>query len=438
MIVSRVYRYRLEPTPQQKKYLLRVGMGCRYIYNLGLQQRSLARNDKLPSLYELHQQRLSEFQQQKDESEEKQSLAKQFSLGSDSSTRPIKHMITGQKQSKELTALRRQTDWMKEIPFSCLQNALVVDLHQAFQHFYRRVRNGKKISEASKNSFGYPVPRRKSHLSILWKPNDVSIKSLSKACGGKDYFSEIRMPKCPGLMRMRQDRPIPEAAKIGQKRVIQESDAHWYIGFTVEENIDWHSAAEEIGFVTLSGSTVSLQDGTVYPLAGKQDRTWTLVRVVDQKIAKKRRQLARKDKFSENWRKQSQQISKLQHKRAEALKSLRHEITNQLASRFRSLVVTDLSALSGPVDSAEPLLGVADFLKQLDYKMNWHGGELTLAMVPELAQGCSQCGRVKSFVQRNLNSFCCNVCGFETLILANVTQIPLSAKHSESELSRYT
>ena len=158
----------------------------------------------------------------------------------------------------------------------------------------------------------------------------------------------------------------------------------------MEENIDWHSAAEEIGFVTLSGSTVSLQDGTVYPLAGKQDRTWTLVRVVDQKIAKKRRQLARKDKFSENWRKQSQQISKLQHKRAEALKSLRHEITNQLASRFRSLVVTDLSALSGPVDSAEPLLGVADFLKQLDYKMNWHGGELTLAMVPELAQGCSQ------------------------------------------------
>jgi hypothetical protein len=43
-------------------------------------------------------------------------------------------------------------------------------------------------------------------------------------------------------MKMPQDRQIPSEAKIDQKRLIQESDGHWFIGFTVEENVDWQLA----------------------------------------------------------------------------------------------------------------------------------------------------------------------------------------------------
>jgi len=75
-------------------------------------------------------------------------------------------------------------------------------------------------------------------------------------------------------MKMRQDRPIPVESKIGQKRVIQESDGHWFIGFTVEENVDWQLAEEDIGFVTLGGgSPVGVHDGTAYPLTAKQQKT---------------------------------------------------------------------------------------------------------------------------------------------------------------------
>ena len=117
-----------------------------------------------------------------------------------------------------------------------------------------------------------------------------------------------------------------------------------------------------------------------------------MIEDLDQKIKKRRRQLSRKEKFSENWKKQRQQISKLQHKRAAALKSMRYEITSQLASRFRSLVVTDLRRASALAQSVEPSLGVADFLKQLSYKMHWRGGELNFAQTPKLLYGCSQCG----------------------------------------------
>ena len=104
MLVSRVYKFWLEPTPLQEKYLLRAAMGCRYIYNLGLQQRNLVREDNLPSLTELYHQRLLALQQQKAAPEAHQKLARQSSLGSDQNhlQKPIQHRVTGQAQSKEL------------------------------------------------------------------------------------------------------------------------------------------------------------------------------------------------------------------------------------------------------------------------------------------------------------------------------------------------
>ena len=101
---------------------------------------------------------------------------------------------------------------------------------------------------------------------------------------------------------------------------------------------------------------------------------------------------------------------------------MRHEITSQLASRFRSLVVTDLRRLLASAQSDEPSLGVDDFLKQLSYKMQWRGGELNFAHTPELLYGCSQCGGSQTSIRGSSESLCCNACGFESPLEANVAQ----------------
>jgi len=101
---------------------------------------------------------------------------------------------------------------------------------------------------------------------------------------------------------------------------------------------------------------------------------------------------------------------------------MRHEITSQLASRFRSLVVTDLRRLTASAQSIEPSLGVADFLKQLSYKMHWRGGELNFAHTPELLYSCSQCGSTQTSIRGISEALCCKVCGFESPLEANVAQ----------------
>ena len=101
---------------------------------------------------------------------------------------------------------------------------------------------------------------------------------------------------------------------------------------------------------------------------------------------------------------------------------MRHEITSQLASRFRSLMVTDLRRLLASAQSDEPSLGVADFLKQLSYKMQWRGGKLNFAHTPELLYGCSQCGGSQTSIRGSSEGLRFNACGFEILLGANVAQ----------------
>ena len=99
---------------------------------------------------------------------------------------------------------------------------------------------------------------------------------------------------------MHQNRPITVDAKIGQKQVILESDARRFIRFIVEENLDWQLAEEDIGFIILGCSPVSVHDRTAYSQTEKQEKIWALIESPDQKIMKRSRQLSRKEKFLEN------------------------------------------------------------------------------------------------------------------------------------------
>ena len=86
---------------------------------------------------------------------------------------------------------------------------------------------------------------------------------------------------------MHQDRPITVDAKIRQKQAILESDARRFIGFIVDENLDWWLAEEDIGFIILGCSPVSVHDRTAYSQTENQEKIWALIESPDQKIMKR-------------------------------------------------------------------------------------------------------------------------------------------------------
>ena len=61
MLINYPYKFRLEPTEEQEKQLYHFAFTCRFLYNLALDQRNLAKSpDPLPSLLEMWQKRVAD------------------------------------------------------------------------------------------------------------------------------------------------------------------------------------------------------------------------------------------------------------------------------------------------------------------------------------------------------------------------------------------
>ena len=103
-----------------------------------------------------------------------------------------------------MTVLRKDVEWIQDVPFSCLQETLR-SLQTAFKNFFDRVKKGQRVSEG-RNPFGYPVYRNRYRLLIPFKPANLTIKRFSDRAGGDEglYFSELKVPLIDGLMKFRQ------------------------------------------------------------------------------------------------------------------------------------------------------------------------------------------------------------------------------------------
>ena len=202
MLINYPYKFRLEPTEEQEKQLYHFAFTCRFIYNLALDQRNLAKSpDPLPSLLEMWQKRLADKEAGVKREREKVDFEEERK-------KEIVHKgINFNFQSAQMTVLRKNVEWMGDVPFSCLQQTLM-SLQTAFKNFFDRVKKGQRVSEG-RNPFGFPVYRSRYRLSIPFKPVDVSIKRVCERAGGEEgvYFSEVKIPLI-GLVKFRQNRPV--------------------------------------------------------------------------------------------------------------------------------------------------------------------------------------------------------------------------------------
>ena len=140
MLINYPYKLRLEPTEEQETRLFHYAHTCRFVYNLALDQRNLAKSpEPLPSLLDIWQKRVAD--KEKDIKPERKEVDYE-----EEREKPIVHKINYQFQSPQMTVLRKDVEWMQDVPFSCLQESLRV-LQTAFKNFFDRVKKGQRVSE---------------------------------------------------------------------------------------------------------------------------------------------------------------------------------------------------------------------------------------------------------------------------------------------------
>lgn len=142
------YKFRLYPTKVQQEQIFRNFGCCRYVFNhfLAQRQEQYRETGKAPTRFQ---------------------------------------------QDKSLTALKQELPWLREADSTSLQ-AAIQDLDAAFQHFFRRVKQGKKP--------GYPRFKSKHDHKQSYKSKCVgtNIKVLDRV---------VQLPKL-GLVKCRVSKEV--------------------------------------------------------------------------------------------------------------------------------------------------------------------------------------------------------------------------------------
>ena len=322
---------------------------------------------------------------------------------------------------KELTAWKREeeTAFLGEAHSQPLQQALK-DLGRAYTNFFAgRAAFPRFKKRGQRDSFRYPQP----------KPKHIDQAN-----------SRVFLPKI-GWVRYRNSRAIEGAPK---NLTIALEAGRWYVSIQTERTLpDPLPAADSAVGIDLGVARfATLSDGIVYkPLDS--------FRGLEKQLAWEQRKLARKKKFSRNWRKQKARITALHRRIGNVRKDYLHKVSTTISKNHAMVVVEDLkvanmsaSARGTPEQPGSNVRAKAGlnkaildqgwfaFRQMLDYKLGWNGGWLVAVNPRNTSRTCGACGHVDAENRTSQAEFQCVACGFEENADLNAARNILRAGHA--------
>jgi len=292
---------------------------------------------------------------------------------------------------KGVTQLKKADEhaWLRDVSVSVPRMALM-QLERAYANFFRRCKEGDVVK-------GFPKWKSKKRSKVVFhlEPNTVKIED-----------KRIRLPKI-GWVRM--TKPLRFAGKLVGTVAISEQAGAWYASINVEtEHVPADSQGRAIGIDLGIKTLATLSDGMVY------DNPRAL-KYYEKLLAKAQRQLAKKQKGSKRRAKAKLRVQRIQKRIADIRANTIHKATTDIVGRYSFVAMEDLN-VKGMVKNHNLARAVSDaafgeFRRQMQYKLDWDGGELTLVdqWFPS-SKLCSECGCINSSVTLANREWTCPDC----------------------------
>lgn len=352
MKVFKAYRTALDPNDKQCGFFKRCAGTTRFVFNWGLANWKLQyENGEKPSAY---------------------SLRKLFNSIKD-----------------------EQCPWVRELPYAVTEAAFY-DLGNAFQHFFRRVKNGE-------DKAGYPKFKHR---------NGKQAFALRDA---KVEHDRVRLTGI-GWVKLKERGYIPtEGVKLLTYARISERAGRWFISVGVEKEIPdpINGSVLVVGVDFGLKSLAVCSDGTVY-------ENLTPLRKAERKLKRLQRELSRRKKGSCNWRKTKLKLQRQHAKVADVRKHILHQVSHDLVVNKRpaAVVIEDLN-VSGMTKNHHLAKAISDvgfyeLRRQIEYKAEWHGVEVVLAdqWYPS-SKTCHRCRWKDENLKLSDRRFVCPECGLD-------------------------
>jgi putative transposase len=225
----------------------------------------------------------------------------------------------------------------------------------------------------------------------------------------------VEVPKM-GWMRYRKSQDVLGEAK---NLTLRESCGKWYVSVQTQREVEIpkHPSTSAVGVDWGVVHLATLSDGEVV------DPCQPLKKFLP-KLAKWQRRMARKKKFSQNWRKVKARITRLYAKVANVRKNFLHNVSNDISKNHAIVVVEDLqvksmsrsatkkvaqkSGLNRAILDASPF----ELRRQLEYKTQWQGGLLVAVAPQNTSRKCPACRYIAAENRKSQAKFVCGGCGF--------------------------
>ena len=304
---------------------------------------------------------------------------------------------------KQLTEWRNGADtpWLKDSPIHPAQQALK-DLELAYANFFAKRADFPRFKKKGNgDSFRYPDPKQ--------------IK-LERENG------RIFLPKL-GWIRYRNSR-----LALGALRnvTVSSKGGKWFVSVLMRREVEQPlpqgpSTGIDVGIARFA----TLSDGTfLAPLNSFKKH--------EQRLAKYQRRMARKTKFSNNWKKAKGRVQRIHSSIANARNDFLHKASTQISKNHAMVCIEDLQvrnmskSASGTLEAPgrkvaqkkglnKAILdqGWGEFRRQLEYKTRWNGGAFVAVPAAYTSQTCPCCGHISRENRQTQALFACVSCGYE-------------------------
>ncbi len=297
--------------------------------------------------------------------------------------------------NNRLVKLKRDHPFLKDAYSQSLQQA-VKRLHQAFQHFFRRLTKGETQP-------GYPkFKRRKAHRQSFDVPQFFNVDFTARF---------VRIPKIGQIKTIfhRQFSGKPRTCTIGST-----STGKFFISIVFEDGKNPHPKQQ-----MTSQTTIGIDLGlTTYVTLSTGEKVGSprLLQNALRRLQCLHRRLSKKSRGSRNREKARQRLASCYERIANRRRDFQHKLSARLIRENQAIIVESLNVF-GMMRNRQLAKSIADaawskFLKMLRYKAKWYGVTLiAVGRFTPTSKQCHVCGYIKDTLSLSDRVWTCPACG---------------------------